>query len=92
MLRCSKADFEEVDFFVWKPYHKSRRALLTYTLSNTYIPYLMKLTSPTRRPISVLALSNVSNRFGTLQPFLPSSVRAALGSPLTAMQERARQF
>ena len=20
MLRCSKADFEEVDFFVWKPY------------------------------------------------------------------------
>ena len=21
MLRCSKADFEEVDFFVWKPYN-----------------------------------------------------------------------
>ena len=23
MLRCLKADFEEVDFFVWKPYNKS---------------------------------------------------------------------
>ena len=24
MLRCSKADFEEVDFFVWKPYYYNK--------------------------------------------------------------------